>query len=43
MNISKNKLLIIIIAVIVIAVIVVLFLSPGNQTMMNGEMNGRIN
>ncbi|MFZ0456771.1 MAG: hypothetical protein WAM24_23680 [Ignavibacteriaceae bacterium] len=43
MNISKNKLLIIIIAVIVIAVIVVLFLSPGNQTMMNGGMNGRIN
>ncbi len=38
MNISKNKMLI-----IIIAVIVVLFLSPGNQTMMNGEMNGRIN
>ena len=43
MHISKNTMLIIIIAVIVIAVIVVFFLSPGNQTMMNGGMNGRVN
>lgn len=43
MRISKNTLLLIIVAIIVLAILVVLLVNSGSGTMMNGEMNGRMN